>query len=382
MQCTTTSLFLSTRLLSVVRDSSFSKRLVSTGQNTTTVRQHQSRRRPTRPWIYLTCASATAAIVLLSYQNRRERNLLIQQLPLAQQVWDKVLPQRSPTEVAQQVRRMGLMGTKYSVNDELDSIRQWHRAHGYHGGLVVRDLTRPMFGAEDESVTIEEIIQDPTILNRRECYYLYYEVLGNGEIRQEIFCRGTALGFDILTCLQAWMVYDPEIQCRVHRGFLNQANRILEDVLPLLVTDRRATIHVCGHSLGGAVASLLAVKLRRRGYQVVHVTTVGEPRYCASAKDAMQLLRALPSDVLRIEHEQDFVPFVPPFGAHVAAPKLWLTARHGVRYVRPVNSGDTGVGWTDSVWRNFLWEILTKNGRPHRIPHYMDILEQLAAEVP
>jgi hypothetical protein len=39
---------------------------------------------------------------------------------------------------------MGKFGAK-SVKAELDDIRKWHANHGYKGGLVVRELTQPLF---------------------------------------------------------------------------------------------------------------------------------------------------------------------------------------------------------------------------------------------
>jgi len=251
------------------------------------------------------------------------------------------------------------------------------------------------------------------VLERRECYYLYYEVTPTGEIRQEIFCRGVTLPIDILTCLQAWMAplvsnnhknenkknkkqssttqrdeskidNKPGTDIYVHRGFRNQADRIFEDVKPLLASPSaaRATVRVCGHSLGGAVATLLAAKLRLAGYKVTQVTTIGEPRFCASYKDAQKLQRILPKDHLRIEHELDFVPFLSPLWAHHSlANRLWIVntgeyaQEPSVRLVLADGQGDS-VGWTDAVWDNFLfWETVRTHGDPHRIPNHVKILQ-------
>ena len=77
--------------------------------------------------------------------------------------------------------------------------------------------------------SLEELLEDPMRLARRECYYVYYEIQPSGRLVQQVFCRGTTLKVDILTCLQAWTVYDEELQCRVHRGFRDQADRVLAD---------------------------------------------------------------------------------------------------------------------------------------------------------
>ena len=236
----------------------------------------------------------------------------------------------------------------------------------------------------------EELWLDPMRLARRECYYLYYEIEPTGRHVQQIFCRGTTLGVDILTCLQAWTVYDEELKCRVHRGFRGQADRVVNDLLPLLAPphDFRATVELAGHSLGGAVATLVSGKLRQRGYNVVRLTTVGEPAYVASYDDAKQLRQLLPADHLRVENDRDFVPFLPPTAAHVGD-KLWFPNFYShsttslplplppPRYV--VDSPECW--WTESFWLNFCApEILTANGKPHRIPTYLARLDALIAQ--
>lgn len=319
---------------------------------------------------------------------------------------------RSFPDVVQTIQRMGLMGKHKSVHKELDDIRKWHVDRGFKGGLILRDLHQPLFAdaLEENSSSSSNVTENNTNdternLEWRECYYLYYEIKGTGEIQQQLFCRGTTLAVDIWTCLQSWMVHDKDLDCFVHQGFRNQADRILHDVLPLLAppTDRRATIHVCGHSLGGAVASILAVKLQKRGYRVTRLTTVGEPRTCASTKHAERLARQLPRDAIRVEHELDFVTFLPPFGSkHRAGPKIWLLRDGTMRLVPPRRSPtssssteessnksssfsifsfamfDDPLWWTDSVWVNFLaWEVLSARGRPHRIPFYLEQLSKL-----
>jgi pimeloyl-ACP methyl ester carboxylesterase len=337
-------------------------------------------------------AAVAVGVAVLGYQSyeiRKWRREKIEELALATEVWSLYYPKRSWESVETAVQRCGLMGRTRSVKTDLEYVREWHGSHNYRGGLVLRDLSLPLFREDlrdeeqdtDDSTTkarsppnsftwttIQDLLMDPTRLaRRRECYYLYYEITGDGQQKQQIFCRGTTILMDVLTCLEAWMSHDPELRCRIHRGFGRQADRILEDVVPLLAppADRRATIEVCGHSLGGAVAVILAAKLRKRGYRVVRVTTAGSPRFCATEADAQYLLGQLPADYLRIEHELDFVPFLPPFGAHIGN-KLWLLRGTQPRFVTKENDS-----WADSVWYNFLaWDILRSKGAYHRVPCY------------
>ena len=312
--------------------------------------------------------AAVAWITLDSLQTRRERRQLLQELEPV--TWEQHFPNRTWQDLLETIQRCGLMGGTRSVKQDLDHIREWHHAHGYKGGVVLRDLTQPVGWGEEEEWSLQEIVEDPTRLNRRECYYMYYELSATGRVKQEIFCRGTTIWADLLTCLEAWMVYDEELDCRVHRGFRNQADRILRDLEPLLANrdDRRATINVCGHSLGAAVAFILAAKLRQRGYRVSQLTAIGLPRFCASPSDAAHIETLLPVDTVRVAHEFDFVSFLPPFGSF-SGKKLWI-----VDDEPRLLSFDTD-WWSDKVWFNFLaWEILSANGVPHRIPTYLNAL--------
>jgi Lipase (class 3) len=219
-------------------------------------------------------------------------------------------------------------------------------------------------------------------LARRECYYLYYEFKPTGAIVQQIFCRGTTLMEDVGTCLQMWMIYDDDCQCYVHKGFRDQANRILQDVIPLLIKSPRATIELCGHSLGGAVASILSIKLRNLGYNVVRLTTVGEPRFIRQSSNASlsSFLELLPKHQLRIENDTDFVPFLSPYCTKVGN-KIWLTSDGTIRYVGVDTKHVEASSWTDSVFLNFRFpEIIWSNGFPHRIPSYVERLQSIVNE--
>lgn len=282
-------------------------------------------------------------------------------------------------ELMERTGQMGKSGSK-SVKRELDDIRKWHSDHGYKGGLVLRELSMPLFADSLGTMEgLEGLALDPMQLARRECYYIYYEITGTGEIKQQIFCRGTTLLVDVLTCLSFWMVYDEELECRMHMGFRNQADHILRDIEPLLApaSDKRTTIEVSGHSLGGAVAYIIAAKLRKRGFRVIRTTAIASPRFCATEASSQKIESLLPRDNLRIESEIDVVPFLPPFGHHVGNKLYMAGPNHSMFYVP---SSDSSLSWLDSVFINFrLWEILSARGKPHRVPYQISHIQKALA---
>ena len=159
-------------------------------------------------------------------------------------------------------------------------------------------------------------------------------------------------------------------------GFREHAERLLRDLEPLLLrsTENRGTIEVSGHSLGGAVAMIVALKLIKRGYNVTRVTTVAAPKLC-DASAVEKLTPLLPRDVLRIENDDDIVTYMPPTGSHLGD-KLWFTSNKENPASFIPASEISSHTWIDSTFLNcFLLESLTRMPRVHRTTHYADNFE-------
>lgn len=320
-----------------------------------------------------------------------------------------LLSRKKALHMIETIKRAGLMGSTKSVKEELDALRKYHIEHGYHGGLIVRDLSQPLFSldkcndANSAAVEPDSYMCDDnevkhtanvkssaesdtnsseknTDMAQRECYYLYYEIKPNGHSKQEIFCRGTTLLVDVLTCLQSWFVYDEELGCHVHHGFKKHADRVVEDVLPLLAKPSDlSTVEVSGHSLGGAVALLVAVKLIKRGYRVTHVLSVAGPRVCRADKDRDTLESLLPNQTIRIENDLDIVPYLPPSGVSCGE-KLWLVSDQGQEkaFILPKAwLKDPENSWAESVLFNLkLFETLWCQSKTHKIATHVARLEK------
>jgi hypothetical protein len=105
---------------------------------------------------------------------------------------------------------------------------------------------------------------------------LQFYVFDEGE-RQVIAIRGTRPA-EIRNWVANLVIsgaVDEFLRVDVHEGFL-LATRVIELSL-LSRLDSRRPVHLTGHSLGGSLATLLGLRLRRRGHEV-SVTTFGAPK--------------------------------------------------------------------------------------------------------
>ena len=123
-----------------------------------------------------------------------------------------------------------------------------------------------------------------------------------------ISIRGTKEGWDILRDADARQVPYAEGEGQAHRGFYGAflaAKKFANDYLTAFYNNQ--TIIVCGHSLGGAIALLLAEWLRRDWSSETRLYTYGAPRagdeaFVAAAKGLVHH---------RLVNHNDPVPSVP-----------------------------------------------------------------------
>jgi signal peptidase II len=91
----------------------------------------------------------------------------------------------------------------------------------------------------------------------------------------------------------------------VHAGFIDDARAVWSFVRPQLRPGLET--RVTGHSLGGALAVLLAMRLRVDGLPVGHVITFGQPK--VTTEEGVARFRDLP--LLRVVNHDDPVPLLP-----------------------------------------------------------------------
>jgi hypothetical protein len=195
------------------------------------------------------------------------------------------------------------------------------------------------------------------------------------ERRQWLVVRGTANLKNAAEDADYAKVKVPELEVPVHQGFVEDARAVWSFARPLLRPG--LPTRLTGHSLGGALAVLLAMRLRVDGVPLDRVVTFGQPKVTTEA--GVALFRDLP--LLRIVNHDDPVPLLPwetPGAAlgglfrHLGA-ELRLTDR-GTWELLPEHRAER------YLLTSFAARLGRENPKEHEMSRYLAKLEALAAE--
>ena len=119
-----------------------------------------------------------------------------------------------------------------------------------------------------------------------------------------IVIRGTANDANVLSDVDIRLVSDTRTGIRLHKGFRDASLGVME------IIDRdhtiEQTVHVTGHSLGGAVAQIIGMWLHKRGNNV-QIYSYGSP------KVSDQVLSGGQPTHWRVVRRSDPIPFTPPW---------------------------------------------------------------------
>jgi hypothetical protein len=129
---------------------------------------------------------------------------------------------------------------------------------------------------------------------------------------QHITIRGTANKRNLKEDIEARVLIDPQSGLPVHQGFEQDARAVYADVKPLL--QKGYATRISGHSLGGAVAVLVAIYATADGHTVERIVTFGQPRFTTT--EGVARLQSLP--LTRVVDENDIIPMLPPGGGNKA----------------------------------------------------------------
>lgn len=128
----------------------------------------------------------------------------------------------------------------------------------------------------------------------------------------ELAVRGTATLDDALKDINTRAIEDGFLQVPLHSGFRQIALGV-KRFLDTNLTSEEAnqfSYRFYGHSLGGAVASIVAMYLHQSGKTVEMVGTFGAPRFTTNA--GARKYQVLNDRTFRVVRCDDVVPFLPP----------------------------------------------------------------------
>ena len=119
-----------------------------------------------------------------------------------------------------------------------------------------------------------------------------------------IVIRGTANEANVLSDIDVRLIKDVRTGIYLHKGFRDAAITIMQ----ILDNDHTVehTVHVTGHSLGGAVAQIIGMWLHKRGKNV-QIYSYGSP------KVSSQVLSGGQPTHWRVVRSSDPIPFTPPW---------------------------------------------------------------------
>lgn len=128
-----------------------------------------------------------------------------------------------------------------------------------------------------------------------------------GGSTQWIAVRGTANARNVLVDVRIKVVREPGLGAYIHGGFLQAGREAYEAVLPAI--DRRLTVRITGHSLGGGVALILCALLAEFGLpcRVDRTVTFGQPMITDA--NGVKVLEKYP--LLRVVNRRDPVAILP-----------------------------------------------------------------------
>ncbi|MDA3868897.1 MAG: lipase family protein, partial [Gammaproteobacteria bacterium] len=200
----------------------------------------------------------------------------------------------------------------------------------------------------------------------------YFLVTDDVAKTQIIAVRGTSNVENAMVNAALKLTLDRHLGIRLHNGFSQSARAIYAEIKPLLKTDH--VISVTGHSLGGAVALILAMHLDVDDFTVGKVITFGQPKVTNIAgTNAFKHL-----DVIRVVTPKDLVPLVPPFDP-MDLYDLDIYWHSGRELILLADSTYALLEGVNSLLRatRFTQELLNdKNLQDHQMPLYMLLLDK------
>lgn len=166
-----------------------------------------------------------------------------------------------------------------------------------------------VYGGDEEKAYLPQLLDEWDIVadSTPKTNVRYYLMTHRKDLRQLISIRGTLTAMNVLDDAEYMKRKDGALDIYLHEGFGRCARELYAGLGSKLDTAR--AIEITGHSLGGAVALILAMELdRSKKFKISKIMTFGQPK--VTNEDGVRRFRHLP--LTRVVDERDVVPLVPP----------------------------------------------------------------------
>eukprot|EP00667_Euglena_gracilis_P013020 EG_transcript_13396 len=187
---------------------------------------------------------------------------------------------------------------------------------------------------------------------------------------QWLSIRGSTSALDFAEDLDTVFVFHKGLGMRLHRGFLARSVDTMHYLRQLL--DPAKPVRLTGHSLGGAVAPIVALLLQKRGFNITDIVTFGAPKF--TNLQGTEKVNKLP--LMRITLAGDPVPPLPMINAYrQAGPEVilsnntldyqYLTSAQATFRARHAGHlADLATSWSNHAMLEYLAQVYARQPVP------------------
>ena len=178
--------------------------------------------------------------------------------------------------------------------------------------IEIREMARFANTAYESETGIRSFVESSdykleyyhTIPDVQIAYFLAFNEVSRTQI---ISIRGTSNIENAMVDISLKLKLDADIGIPLHAGFAYSAKQVFAELKPMLKPGYKTSL--TGHSLGGAVAFILAMYLDENQFNVEQVVTFGQPKVTnIPGVEKFQHLK-----IIRVVTPQDLVPLAPLF---------------------------------------------------------------------
>jgi len=193
-----------------------------------------------------------------------------------------------------------LLTSPYAYTQEKDPFFQVLLDYAMISDAAYKDILSIKKTLQTQGYTLDEY-------NRLPGFGVSYLLASNDETKEQMIAvRGTSNIENTVVDAGFILIKDEKTGIDLHQGFALSARDIYSQIKRKIKADY--TINITGHSLGGAVAVILAMYLDKDDYTLGNIITFGQPK--VTNISGSKQFQDLP--LYRVVTAKDMVPLVPP----------------------------------------------------------------------